>query len=105
MSQAYQKGSLRRVKRASGKVVWEWRYRHHGKMKQQTFTVEQFPTEKSLWKHLDPSIALLNGSEKPAPLVTTMGGLIKRYRDEVLPKLARSTRGTDGSMLKLHIEP
>jgi hypothetical protein len=34
-----------------------------------------------------------------------MGIVIARYRAEYLPTLAKSTRNTDGSMLKVHIEP
>jgi integrase len=34
-----------------------------------------------------------------------MAKLIERYRKEYLPELAKSTRDTDGSMLKVHIEP
>lgn len=37
--------------------------------------------------------------------MTAMGGVIARYRLEVLPELARSTRGTYESALNLHIEP
>lgn len=75
-------------------------------MKQQMFPVADFPTEKAIRKHLAASITLLNGDrEEPLPLVTTMGGVIDRYRAEVLPELARSTRGTDESMLKVHISP
>jgi len=106
VGQSYQNGSIRRVKRARGGEVWEWRYRVHGKMRQQMFSVSDFPTEKKLRQHLASSIAALNGErEEPLPIITTIGGLIERFKKEVLPELARSTRSTHNSMLRVHIEP
>jgi integrase len=106
MNQRYQKGSIRRQRRASGQDVWVWRYRVSGVMKQEMFRISDFPTERALWKHLETPISLLNsGSEEPVPVAVTMGKLIERYRKEYLPELAKSTRDTDGSMLKVHIEP
>ena len=46
MSQVYQWGSIRRIKRASGKDAWESRYRVNGKIKQQALVVSQFPGEE-----------------------------------------------------------
>ena len=60
MSQAYQRGSIRRVHRLRGDDVWEWRYRVRGKMKQEKFNVADYPTEKALWTHLETSVRLLN---------------------------------------------
>jgi integrase len=106
MGQVYQQGSIRRVKRAKGGEVWEWRYRVRGKMRQQMFPVADFPTEKKLRQHLAASIAQLNGEqEAPLPIVTTVGGLIKRYRKEFLPELARSTRETYESTFTAQIIP
>src|SRR5271154_4094708 len=106
MSQAYQRGSIRRVHRLRGDDVWEWRYRIHGKMRQEKFSVADYPTEKALWTHLETSVRLLNeGAEKPVPVAATMGMVIENYRDVYLPTLAKSTRNTDGSMLRVHIEP
>ena len=77
-----------------------------GKQKQETFSTPEFPTEKDIWQHLETSISLLNRSTKRAlPLSVTMGVVIDRYVKEYLPDLAKSTRDTDGSMLKLHIKP
>ena len=106
MSQAYQRESIRRVCRLRGHDVWEWRYRVHGKMRQEKFSVGECPTERALWTHLETSVRLLNlGAEKPVSIAPTMGAVIDRYRAEYLPTLAKSTRNTDGSMLKVHIEP
>ena len=75
--------------------MWEWRYRVRGEMKQEKFKVTDSPTKK----------ALNEGAAEPVPIAVTMGQLIDRYRSEYLPTLAKSTRNTDGSMLKVHIEP
>jgi integrase len=104
MGQLYQRGSIRKVRRAKGNDVWEWRYRRKGKMKQQMFPVADFPTERALWKHLDTSVRLLN-EDAPLPVAVTMGTVIQRYLDEYLPTLSRSTQNTDGSMLRVHIKP
>ena len=106
MGQVYQQGSIRRVKRAKGGEVWEWRYRVRGKMRQPMFPVADFPTEKKLRQHLAASIAQLNGEqEAPLPIITTVGGLIERFRLEVLPELARSTRETYESTFVAQIIP
>jgi integrase len=106
MGQVYQRGSIRRVKRAKGSDIWEWRYRRKGKMKQSMFPVADFPTETSLWKHLSTSIRLLNDESGSAlPVAVNMGTVIQRYLDEYLPNLSKSTQNTDGSMLRVHIEP
>jgi integrase len=106
MGKSYQRGTLRRVKRVSGTDAWEWRYTLRGKQKQETFSTAEFPTEKDIWQHLETSISLLNrGSREPLPLSVTMGVVIDKYVKEYLPDLAKSTRDTDGSMLKLHVKP
>jgi hypothetical protein len=56
MGGVYQRGSIRRVKRAKGNDVWEWRYRVKGSMKQEKYSVDEYPTEKALWKHLSTAI-------------------------------------------------
>ena len=58
MGKQYQRGSVRKVKRASGKRVWEWRYRIKGVMKQESFEVAGYPTLKCLWLHLQTRLAL-----------------------------------------------
>lgn len=106
MSPSYQTGTLRRVKRAGGKEAWEWRYRLRGKQQQETFKVEDYPTQKLMWQRLEQSISTLNeDSKKHLPITITMGMLVKRYRKEHLAELRKSTQDTDGSMLRKHIEP
>ena len=107
MSQLYQRGSLRKVKRASGNDVWEWRYIQDGKRKQEMFRVADYPTAKAMWLHLQMSISVLNqGRNKQLlPGAVTIGQVADRYVKEYLPELSKSTRDTDGSMLKLHVKP
>jgi integrase len=111
MSKVYQQtGSIRVVRRAKGIKAWEWRYRLNGIMKQETFSREEFPTEKALWSHIAKTrLGRLNEGVKPdaaapSPIVT-IGDVIRMYRKEHLMGLAKSTRGTDESMLDVHIEP
>ena len=40
--------------------VCEWRYRVREKMRQKKFNVADYPTQKTLWKHLETSVRLLN---------------------------------------------
>jgi len=106
MSQVYQRGSLRKVKRANGNDVWEWRYRVQGRMQQQMLRVSDFPTKKAVQQHLEHSVATLNGeTERILPGAVTMGMLADRYIKEYLPDLAKSTRDTWEGVLKLHIKP
>jgi integrase len=107
MGQAYQRGSIRRVKRARGNEVWEWRYRVNGKMKQQTFPAAKYPTEKALWKYLESSLSLLNhGADQALPVAVRMGLLIARYRKEYIPELSsKSARDTYAGCISNYIEP
>jgi integrase len=75
-------------------------------MRQETFEVADFKTKTLMWKHLEPSIrALNNQSAEPAPLAPTLGDVIQKYREQMLPKLAKSTRDTQYGELRIHIEP
>lgn len=48
-------------------------------MKQEKFKVAGYPTEKALWKHLEPSFRLLNqGVLKPVAIAVCMGTVIQR---------------------------
>lgn len=104
MSQAYQMGSVRKVNRAKGIQVGEWRYRVKGVMKQKTFDTAQFPGKRELWAHLETRMKLLNigGALLPPP---TMADLIRKYREKHLPELAKSTREAVDSLLRTNFEP
>ena len=75
-------------------------------MKQHKFKVADYPTDKALWQHLGTVMRLLNeGAEEPLPVAATMIKVIARCRKEYIATLAKSTRNTNGSMLKVHIVP
>lgn len=97
----YQRGSLRRAGNS-----WEWRYRVHGVMKQESFSASDFPTKTALWKHLETAIEELNRrTERPSLVSSTVGNLARKYKEEYLPKLAKSTQDTDTSTINVHILP
>ncbi len=106
MNSRYQRGSLRREKRAGGRDVWVWRYRANGVMKQETFKASDFNTEREMWKHLAPAVDRLNsGSTEPVRQAVTLGTVIDKYEKEHLPELAKSSRDVDTSMLESRIRP
>src|SRR4051794_34743667 len=105
MSTRYQRGSVRRESRSGGDV-WVWRYRIKGIMKQETYPVAEFNTEKGLWKHLEPALSRLNdGMAEPIPIAVTLGTVMNKYEKEYLPELSKATRQTDTSMFKSTIRP
>jgi len=59
-----------------------------------------------MWQHLEPAVRVLNSqSAEPAPLASTLGDVIRKYRELKLPELAASTRNTQNGQLQIHIEP
>ncbi|MFC6644863.1 tyrosine-type recombinase/integrase [Granulicella cerasi] len=106
MADTYQRGSIRKVDRAKGKKVWEWRYRVRGKMYQRTFACSEFPAKKDIWAHVDTLAKTVNEQQvvvkTPDP---TMSMLMVKYMTKQLPELAKSTRDTDKSMLRVHFFP
>ena len=75
-------------------------------MRQETFEVSDFKTKSAMWQRLEPSIRALNNlAAEPVPVAPTLGAVIQRYREQNLPKLAKSTRDTQSGELRLHIEP
>src|SRR5579864_3838041 len=62
--QAYQQGSLRKVKRKKGPAVWEYRYRDNSEQgrpqRQITLSTADFPTEAAAWRHLEALVWKLN---------------------------------------------
>ena len=106
MSQRYQRGSLRREKRAGGNDVWVWRYRLNGTMKQETHKVADYKTKSVMWQHLEPAVKALNQqTAEPVHVAPTLDEVIKKFREQKLPSLAKSTRDTYEGHLRLYIEP
>jgi integrase len=106
MSLRYQRGSLRREKRAGGNDVWVWRFRLNGTMKQEKYLVADYKTKSAMWQHLEPAVrALNNQAPEPAHVAPTMNDVIKRYMEQNLPHLAKSTQNTQKGQLLIHIGP
>src|ERR1035438_2193028 len=106
MSQRYQRGSLRREKRAGGNDVWVWRYRVNGTMKQETYKVADYKTKTAMWQHLEPAVRALNGQAAPvAHIAPTLSDVIKKYMEQKLSQLAKSTQNVQNGQLRIHIEP
>jgi integrase len=75
-------------------------------MRQETYPVALYKTKTAMWQHLEPSIRVLNNQlAAPVPLAPTLGDVIKRYMEQNLPKLAKSTQDTQNGELRIHIEP
>lgn len=106
MSIRYQRGSLRREKRAGGNDVWVWRFRLNGTMKQEKYPVADYRTKSAMWQHLEPAIRALN-NQAPAPVhvAPTMNDVIKKYMEQNLIHLAKSTQNTQNGQLLIHIGP
>jgi integrase len=105
----YQEGSLKRVPRAHG---WAWEYRYYAtsedgvrKLRVQTFSGAQYPTELDVRKALAPMITQLNSDTAAGQLSATMGTVMDKYLSQELPKLRHSTQCTNRSLIDLHIRP
>ena len=105
MKQRYQRGSLRREYRAGGDV-WVWRYRVQGVMRQETYPVTAYPTKSEMWVQLAPAIALLNGEKiEPKPQAGTLDDVIRKFLQDHVPGLEKSTQDAYKWIIKQHIEP
>ena len=105
----YQSGSLRKVSRVHG---WAWEYRYYAtaangvrKLRVQTLSGTQYPTERDVRNALAPMIKLLNADTVAGQLSATMGTILDRYINEELLKLRHSTQCTIRSLIELHIRP
>lgn len=104
----FQRGSLRRVTKASGGFGWEFRYRvtENGqrKLKQQTFDGDAYPTETAVRKHIEHLLLKLNeGTQDFTPNVT-FGAILDRYIAEELPHKLSSQQSAL-SRIEQHIRP
>ena len=68
----YQQGSLRRVRRANGPDVWEFRFSSYEngvrKQRQLTLSAKKFPSETAVRKKVEALVLRLN-SDSPAPAI------------------------------------
>jgi integrase len=106
----YQHGHIKKVPRSGGAFAWKYYYRQTDpdgvrRLKSQTFSSIEYPTETSVWKAVEGQLASLNENTLAGKVAYTFGQLIDKYLKEELPALAWSTQGTNRSLLELYIRP
>ncbi|HEX4320706.1 MAG TPA: site-specific integrase [Acidobacteriaceae bacterium] len=103
----FQRGTIRRVTRASG-FVWEFRYytteNGERKLKQQTFNGAKYPTETAVRKHVEHLLLKLNEGAQDFAVDVTFGAVIDRYIAEELPP-KHSSKVSALSRIECHIRP
>ena len=103
----YVKGSIRRVKRASG-FAWEVRFSElrNGKRYQrtQTFDPSKYPKEKDVRKAIEFTVSQVNAGTAGEMADAKFGAVTALYRSEHLPTLEHSTQSTNGYLLRDYIE-
>ena len=73
------------------------------KLRVQTLSGAQCPTERDVRNALAPMIAQLNSETSAGQLTATMGTALDKYLNQELPKLKISTQCTNKSLIELHI--
>ncbi len=106
----YNRGSLRKEKRAYGMVwIFRWSEEINGRRRQHKEVIgstKKFPTEAEANKEADRLRFRLNENKHLLSLKTmTFGELINHYLDHELPRLAKSARKGYKSYIKNWIEP
>ncbi len=105
MTQRYQRGSLRRESRKNGDV-WVWRYRIQGVMRQETYSVAEFPNKFAMWTRLETSIKLLNNKAQiKVKSAYTVSDAARMFRESHNPTLRKSSQDVNEWLLGEHIEP
>jgi integrase len=105
----YQQGSLRRVHRAKGADVWEFRFStyENGVRKQQqlTLSAKSFPTEAAVRRKVEALLLQLNsGGPASGLLDPTLGAVIEVYAREEMPERPKS-RQNYRLLINRHIQP
>jgi integrase len=105
----YQHGSLRKVERAKGPAVWEFRYSTYEsgvrKQKQLTLSTTKFPTEAAVKRKVEALLLKLNSSSTIAALQEpTLKGVMEVYEQEEMPERPKS-RQNYRLLMDRHIEP
>jgi hypothetical protein len=95
----YQHGSLRKVERAKGPAVWEFRFSTYEigvrKQKQLTLSTTKFPTEAAVKRKVEALLLKLNSSATIAALQEpSLKAVMEVYEQEEMPEL-----------MDRHIEP
>ena len=105
----YQQGSLRRVKRATGPDVWEFRFSTYEdgvrKQRQLTLSVKKFPTETAARRKVEALVLQLNSDAPSSALqVPTLASVMEIFADEEMPERLKSQQNYRLLMNK-HIQP
>jgi hypothetical protein len=75
-------------------------------MKQEAYPAALYATKAAIWRQLEPAVRALNRlSAEPVVVAPTLGDVIKRYIEQILPHLAKSTQNVQSGQLRIHIEP
>jgi integrase len=105
----YQHGSLRRVPRAKGPDVWEFRFSIYEngvrKQRQITLSTKKYATEAAVRRKVEALLLKLNADNSPASLEEpTLGAVIDVYLRDEMPERPKS-RQNYRLLLERHIRP
>lgn len=105
----YQHGSLRRVPRAKGPDVWEFRFSIYEngarKQRQITLSTKKYTTEAAVRRKVEALLLKLNTDNSPASLEEpTLGAVIDVYLRDEMPERPKS-RQNYRLLLERHIRP
>lgn len=105
----YQQGSLRRVPRAKGPDVWEFRfsiYENSGrKQRQLTLSTKKYPSEAAVKRKVEALLLKLNAGTTAAALQEpTLEAVIEVYTRDEMPERAKSQQNYR-LLMDRHIEP
>ena len=105
----YQHGSLRRVRRAKGPDVWEFRFSRYEngvrKQHQLTLSTKKFPSETAARKKVEALVLKINsGSSASAVQEPTLAAVIEVYAREEMPDRPKS-RQNYLLLMNRHIQP
>jgi integrase len=105
----YQQGSLRRVRRAKGPDVWEFRFSTYEdgvrKQRQLTLSTKKFPSETAVRKKVEAVVLKLNSGRSASALQeTTLSAVMEVYAREDMPDRPKS-RQNYCLLMDRHIRP
>jgi integrase len=105
----YQQGSLRRVQRANGPDVWEFRFSTYEngarKQRQLTLSTKKYPSEAAVKRKVEALLLKLNAGNSAAALQEpTLGAVIEVYTREEMPERPKSQQNYR-LLMDRHIQP
>jgi integrase len=105
----YQHGSLRRVQRAKGPDVWEFRYSTYEngvrKQKQLTLSSKKYPSEAAVKRKVESLLLKLNSAASSSALQEpTLGAVMETFVREEMPERLKSQQNYR-LLMGRHIQP